>query len=451
MVNDGAEVRFAARLARGLAAGALIAGLTMAGGARAQSITDTTVVDPSQFFGYDIPNDYERGRNVSVLDRPHPDYDPLGIRFHSWTVLPRLQIGPGYVSNVFGSQNNVKGSLTAVEIPSVTSYLDTGTIYSRVDAGLRLRQYVSQSSADETGAFLSYNIRGTIDRDDSINAGLYLNRGYIEPDSSFYPANAESPIAYNNVTALIGGSHQSERWKFVGALNAFASRYESAETQTGGKISEGYLDQTTVRGTGRVEYGWTPETALYAQVSAADTSYRLGDVRGSPERDSHEFRILAGGTFDLSHLARGTIGVGYVDREYDSSFYGALSGVSADARIEYFPTQLTTVTGDAQRLVQDSASLDGSPGYFANVVSVRVDQEVLRNFIVSATVRGEYDDYKVISREDKIGEFGVGARYLLTREVGLQADFAYVKRDSSGTFNVSLDDARLTLAVILRK
>ena len=125
--------------------------------------------------------------------------------------------------------------------------------------------------------------------------------------------------------------------------------------------------------------------------------------------------------------------------------------MSADARIEYFPTQLTTVTGDLQRLVQDSASLDGSPGYFANIISVRVDHELLRNFIVSATARGEYDDYKVINREDKIGEFGVGGRYLFTREVGVQADFSYVKRDSSGAFNVSLDDARFLLTAILRK
>ena len=402
-------------------------------------------------IGYDLPNDYERGRNVSVLDRPHPEYDPLGVQFHSWTILPRLQLGPGYTSNVFGSQTNGKGSLTTVELPSVTAYTDTGTIYSRVDTGLRLRQYLSKSSADETDAFLSYNVRATIDRDNIINAGLFINRDYIEPDSSFYPANADSPIAFNNITGLISGSHQGERFKYVAALTAFDSRFESAQTQTGGKISEAYLDRANVRGTGRIEYGWTPDTALYAQVSAAQTSYRLGTVRGAPERDSREYRILAGGTFDLSHLARGTVGVGYVDREYDSSFYGSLSGVSADARIEYFPTQLTTVTGDLQRLVQDSASLDGSPGYFANIISVRVDHELLRNFIVSATARGEYDDYKVINREDKIGEFGVGGRYLFTREVGVQADFSYVKRDSSGAFNVSLDDARFLLTAILRK
>ncbi len=401
--------------------------------------------------GYDITNDYARGRNIAVLDRPHPGYDPIGILFHSWIVLPKLLIGPGYNSNVFGSQNNVKGSPLTVEEPSVTAYTDTGTIYSRVDTGLRLRQYLTQTSADETGAYLYYNTRITLSRDDTINAGVYLNRDYVEPDSSFYPTNAVTPIAYNNVTVLVSGSHQTERFKFAGAVNAFTSKFESAETEAGGKISEGYQDRSVVRGTGRVEYGLTPDTALYAQASVSNSSYRLASVRDAPQRDSHEFRVLTGGTFDLTHLARGTVGVGYVDREYDSSFYGSLSGVSADARIEYFPTELATVTADLQRLVQDSASVDGSPGYFANVVSIRLDYEILRNFIASATARGEYDDYKVTNREDKIGEFGLGARYLFTRELGLQANVSYVKRDSSGSFDVSLDDARFTLTAILRK
>jgi hypothetical protein len=153
--------------------------------------------------------------------------------------------------------------------------------------------------------------------------------------------------------------------------------------------------------------------------------------------------VLAGANFELAALVRGEIGVGYLTQEFDDSAFDDVSGFGARAQVEWFPTQLTTVTLTGSRTVEDAA-ISRSSSYLSNNVNLQVDHELLRNLILSGTAGYGKDDYRGIDRTDERYNAGVSATYIMNRAVGVTLAYNHMNQDSSGA-DSSLDVANYTV------
>jgi hypothetical protein len=206
-----------------------------------------------------------------------------------------------------------------------------------------------------------------------------------------------------------------------------------------------------LRTTARGEYAVSPDTSLFVQGGYTDTTYKYPLTTGIPNRDSNEFNVIGGASFDLSALIRGGIGVGYVNRRYDSPIYRDISGVSAEAKIEYFPTQLTTVGLNVRRTVQDSY-FGTSSGFFATAAALRVDHELLRNLLLNAQVGYEQDDFVNQNARSKIVRYSAGGRYLLNRNFGFGLLVGRDNRSARGTVGLqAFDETRALLSIVLQR
>ncbi|HUH83123.1 MAG TPA: outer membrane beta-barrel protein, partial [Stellaceae bacterium] len=129
--------------------------------------------------------------------------------------------------------------------------------------------------------------------------------------------------------------------------------------------------------------------------------------------------------------------VGYLDQLYDSTLLGSLSGVDFGANAVWNVTELTSVSFNVSRNVQDApTSVVGAasvPGYFHTVVGARVDHELLRNLLLNGQVTYANDDFQGENRTDSDYLATVGAKYLLNRNLYLGANYTFEHRDSSGT------------------
>jgi hypothetical protein len=179
---------------------------------------------------------------------------------------------------------------------------------------------------------------------------------------------------------------------------------------------------------------------VFIEVSGNDRHYRLSSspiVDGVPtfpdfvNRDSKGVTALVGANFELAALIRGEIGVGYIDQHYKDSAFQDYNGLGARAQVEWFPTQLTTVTITGSHSVED-AGLVGASSYLATNVGLEVDHELLRNLILTANGSYGDDDYRGIDRTDKRIGLGLSASYLMNRHVGLKLAYNHFKNDSSG-------------------
>ena len=129
--------------------------------------------------------------------------------------------------------------------------------------------------------------------------------------------------------------------------------------------------------------------------------------------------------------------IGYLEQDYQNSVYRPIRGIDGGAKLVWNFTGLDTLQLNALRSVNDtSQEVFGpgivSPGYLHSVVGLSLDHELLRNLLLNATADFINDNFKGINRNDKQYDIGVGAKFLVRRELYLGASYTYSHRDSSG-------------------
>lgn len=400
--------------------------LTVASAAAAQSLVPST--------DYEVPQFYGRGKNTSVLERERPEYQALGIRAGGFTVLPRLEAGMTHTNNVyFADSPPVVGGLPKVSDtyfilkPSVVAQSNWSRHALRLQGGLNAKRYTDYDSENTT----SWNVRadGKVDvhGESFINVGGDAQKVFEDRGSVNGSQNNLKPVPVEIQGLYARGIYGQDRVR--GTIDASYRNFDYKNVT--GNVDQNGRDYDSWQGGLRGDLALSPDTALFVKGSYGENTYKHSTTT-NPARDNTNTRILGGANFDLTSLARGELGVGYTKRDYDLAAFTDISGFALSSKVEYFPTQLLTVTGVAVRQIQDS-SFNNSGGYFQNLLSLGADYELRRNLIVSVGGSYENDKYKGIDRKDKVGNLALSGRYFVNNVVGLGVTLSSAKRTSSGT------------------
>lgn len=391
-----------------------------------------TAVQPSS-TEYDAQTSYYgRDRNVSVLERPRPDYEAIGIHEGGLTIYPALSTGVTYTDNVYETETNTVADEYFTIHPSITALSNWGRHGLRLYADATNEQYVSRTSENQTA--YSFRADGRIDvhGQSAINLGVSADHAFEARGNIYALQDTQHPVQYDTQNLYARGSYVQDRIRLTLDGEAENMNYYNAPLVGGGEVLENTRNEHIFSVMGRTDYALTPDTALFGSVTWGQSNYLVGsDIN---RRDSHSVQALGGVNFDLTSLARGEIGVGYFERDYSSNAYPGMSGFSTGIKIEYFPTTLVTVTLLVQRRPQDAAFVNSSGGFFQNSGSIGADYEFRRNWIWSASVGYETDDFQGVDRHDSVANVVVSSRYYLTRTVGVGADLSYADRESTGTY-----------------
>ena len=391
--------------------------------------SETTLITPT------VPEGYDRGRNVSVVDRARPDYDPLGVRLGGFVAYPAVTLGLGATSNVFLTDRDTKGDVYGTIAPSIRLTSDWSRHQLTLLGGGLFEHYFSQKLRDQNAWYTSALGRLDVNSDISVSADGGIKKTYESPFSGEVDSTQAVLSSYYQTSGSVKGVYVNGRGRFIATYNHDDLDFRRLRQTTGPTISQAYRDRNVDRISGQVEHALSPEISAYAQVEYSDTDYRHPLQDGSENKPSTAYRVLARINFDLTSLVRGSVGVGYTERDYKSSAFTDVTGLSIDGKVEYFPTELTTFTLELARSIEDS-SLSGSSAYLDNRISLRADHEVLKNLTVNATAEFSRQDYFGSRRKSDVYEVTVGADYLVSRTVGLGLTLAYrdreVKRTGSG-------------------
>ncbi len=408
----------------------------------------------------DARSNFQRDRNIAVRQRSHPGYEALGITLGAFQAWPKLSARVGTDDNIYGSATN-KQSDTVV---SLAPELNINSTWSRhsLDAYVRAtaNRYSDNDTEDNEDFGAGFNGKIDISRQSNLTGG-YAHSDLVEPRVSSNTARAsKDPIQYATDTAYVAAMKEFNRLKVSGRYDWQKYNYDDGRTAAGGVIQQDDRDRTVTKVTGRADYAVSPDTALFIQASADKRDYRLSKPAVTLARDSDGVEILVGANFELGATARGEIGAGYIKQSYDDASFKDIDGLGARAQVEWFPTQLTTVTVSAARSVEDAA-IPGSSGYLSTNYSAMVDHELMRNVILSGQVTYGKDDYRGtikptlitsrdLDREDKRLAAGVSATYLLNHHAGVTVGYTYTDQKSSGLdkafdFKVNKVGATLTL------
>ncbi len=396
----------------------------------------------------DIPFDLRDEERVTVLERPHPELEPLGIRAGAFLLYPELGVETGFTNNVFGASTDKKSD-TYIELqPGISARSGWSRHMANFYASGDFKRYTSNAIKNENGYDVGFESRADLPGKSNVYTSLKATRIYLTQYSGDFPQNAAGSVPLDRITATVRGTYDRSRIRLIGSVDANKLNFGDTRSLSGGILDQDYLDHTTTRVSGRAEYRVAPGTVAFGQATLAFHKY--GNASAFLNRSGNEARVLGGAAFNITALIRSRIGVGYLTRRYDDPSVRPLKGIAFDAQISYLITPLTTISLGGQREVRD-ANIANSAGFKATVIQARVDHELLRNFQLYARADGEKDTFANIDRRDTLYRFGVGATYKPFRNIVVQPTADFVKRTSKGINSAqSFNEFRVAINALFR-
>jgi hypothetical protein len=425
--------------------GALLAVTSLAAGpAYAQAV--------GSFLEGAIPPTADRGRNVSVIDRERPEYEAQGIGLGGFVLYPEVEAGVGYSDNVFNTETNRQDDFYLALDPQFRLESRWSNHELRVAGGAELRRFADQSLRNQSGLFTRIDGRFDISRDTNVIGFAQARRAYQAQFSSSVPDNAIQPAEFVQASAGLRGQHRANRWRAIVAADINDFDFRDVALTNSARLDQDFRDRTVLRGAGRLEYGVTPDASVFGEVDLSSIDHRQDRIGSQPNRDGDEVRALLGISFDLSALVRAQIGGGYIRRGFEArDVYPRISDFAYDLRLEYFLSELTTISVAAVRSIEESV-ITTSSGYVANTFELRADHELLRNLILSAAGAYQYNRFKGLDRSDEVVSLRGEGTYLLSSTVGVRAGVRYLDRDSSGPIRgQTFDEVQAIASLILRR
>jgi hypothetical protein len=361
--------------------------------------------------------DVVRQQPVAVRDRSRPEYDAPGGRLGGFNLSASLDFDVTSTDNLFAAPEGFELDDIIYELTPTARLESDWSRHALAVEG----SYTSQTHEDFSNEDAdSYYLRGSgrVDLGDSSSVHAAARAAHqvtprTDPDSPLIG----SPVEYDRLDASIGAQHQFAR-VLVRADAAFSGYdYEGAQDFRDN-------EETAVRG--RVEVDVSPRIDLLLQAVVDEREYE-----NTPNLDSEGRTFLVGAKID-GDLMSGEVSAGQFERDYADPSVGTFDGLAVSAALDWYITQLTTITLTGRQDADDQISANVGQPYVTTEFGARVDHELLRNLIVTASAAAGERDYESIDRNDDYAEVQLGVDFLLNPHAVVRFRYEHDESESSG-------------------
>jgi hypothetical protein len=410
---------------------------------------------------------------TTVLNRPRPDYDPLGIRAGSFLIYPSIGVSGTYDSNIFATPSGTQSDFYVTEQPVVMVNSDWNRHSLGMSATGQFKQYASHNSENVNNG--TYDARGRYD----ISNGEYVSvdGGYAlqheDRAAPTAPGNAKNPVEYHVTGGYLAYVRELRRIGFRVDSTITSYSYNNQADPTGVLIRENDRDRIEYVVAPRLSYEYIPDYQAFVRALGNLRRYNRFDeqtclsLQGTPtqpavvcnpanpnrsaRRNSQGYEIDAGTAIKITSILTAEIYVGWLHQEYQSALFENVNGPSFGGNLLWNVTPLTSLKGSFSQSVAETTLPGVSSSYETNLL-LTVEHELLRNLLLSGSVGFVRDDYSgdLFSSQGRVDNTygaGVGARYLMNRNVRFTADLSFSKRSSNAGANY--DRAIGTLGAVL--
>jgi len=406
--------------------------------------TSALALIPSLSRSQDLSN-FARDRTIAVMDRVPQGYAPLGFRAGLFTLSPTLDFGLTANDNVFYTRTDKVSDFILDVSPAISARSDWERNALGVALSADYSNYASRTSENVLQWTSSVDGRYDIHGNSNLFGGASFSQDYEPRSDPSAPENAATPVKYDATTATLGTVLEGNRLKLKVSLNYLNYNYFDVLSTTGQMIDQTDRDFAETSLAGRGDYAISPDASVFLAYDTNERTYKT-DTR----RDSHGYDAGVGASFDLTNLITGDIQVGYLEQTYRDTTFKPTGSTAFHVRVQYFPTQLMTISLVANRTIEETPAQLAS-GYLSTAGTLSVDHELLRNLVLSAGVNYEDDTYNGIDRQDRISGLTLGARYLMSRNVIVKLGYTYSENQSRGTAAInSYKDNAVRLSLGLR-
>jgi hypothetical protein len=394
----------------------------------------------------------------SVVNRPRPEYDPIGFSpgmlvnggheprgqgvasvLDSFNLFPSMAVESYYTDNVF--QTSVRrADLTTLFQPG----LELRSDWDNHEFKLGMSGTATREIANPTANSTDYEIHAStrLDIDDGQFSDLALSHSQNHEVNSILVNTVAAgtfnqgtkPIIYEDDNAKLDWTYQPSDILLRGDATARHLYFNNrAEPPTDQLLIESNQNRWEYDGHFRVGYEAFESTILFVEPGVSVRRYDSSptdfpQLAGTIEdRNSNGGQVLAGLTYNASSVAFLDFGIGYIEREFTNPSLPRVSGPAVRGALTWNPTELITVGASLNRDIVESTTL-GVAGFFRTAAHLSVDYEYDYNVILGSAL-----DY---AREDAVATPGfeqrikdlhaiVSATYLINEYAKAQAGYRY--------------------------
>jgi hypothetical protein len=390
---------------------------------------------PPQF----LPPGLETPLGVPILERPHPAYDPIGIRLGEFLALPRIGVSEAFDDNIYAFRQKTSDFITRI-----TPGIDVDSTWSRHALGMSatgaITRYASHGTEDYDAMRLGGYGRVDVYRDAAI--ALYgFHRRDADPRSDPESlVNRQSRAIFDEDRARLLYVQRLMRFDLTTSFTFDRFDYVQVQNQ-----DQNRSDYTAAE---RIAYYFSPRVNGFFETSYDITSY----AQNGPARDYDTWTNLVGSAFDIDSVFIGELGVGILHQTSRNSAIPDFDGLAARGRVIWNVTLLTSLIAAVER-AQEATRIQGAFSRLRTYGLLEAQHELRRNIILRANYSYEQNDYQGIVLKQSTHTMLLEARYLLNRNFSLGA--AYVFRDrvatgatsnlfNFGSFNENIISANVT-------
>lgn len=380
-------------------------------------------------------------RRPRALYRFEP-YQPTGVRAGSFIVLPEVEVGTGFYSNVFDT-TRARSDITFDVRPSVRMVSN----WRRHAAEFRASGILTSFRRYDTENVRAYTLegRGRLDVTRRTNVEGLVSRDVGQEGRSSIDsvAGALEPTTVTTDRAAVTLNHRFNRLRLQLRGTVSDVSYGSVRTSTG-TVSNSDRNVTISTGAARASWEFSPVLFAFIEAGVDDRSYKVASFTDGINRSSRGDRYRAGISFgNTDEILRGEVSLGYGRQTPDDSRLGELDGLLVDANLAWRITRQTALLLSASTDFTDT-TVAGSPGALSRTISLGVQHKLRRNLVASASIARSIQKYEGIALTEGDWTISAGLDYDISRNVALFGRYRHVAFESDDVSrNYNSDEIRV--------
>lgn len=364
-----------------------------------------------------------------------------GGRFHPFLLVQEI-----YSDNVFANNSNTVDDFITTVVPGIwlafpanrekLLSIDTTTTSP---GGLKLNRIKPEATRKYQTYFLyspEFVNYSDLSKHDHVNhkaEALFqynFNSGLSFDLIDLFHDKAE--IAGNNVYDTIY-RHQDNLIDFITTYDAPSGKFKLQLNYSNYNLDYdetivSYRDRTDNTFGISVFYKFWPKTSFLIEYDRCDIEFD-----SSTTSDNIENRYYAGVTWDITAKTRGTLKIGYIDKDFDSDAVEDQGDYSVELQTQHNLTPKRALQMNAYRKFHES-DLATASSFLSTGIDIGLLQRFTEKWSGNLNVSYEQNEYNGVNRTDDLFGIGPAVRFEAKKWLFFDLGYAYHNNSSNITF-----------------
>lgn len=352
---------------------------------------------------------------------------------------PNLRISTEYDDNLYTENSRTRktdsGFITRIN-PSFNLKKSQGRDFIRLNGNVDQFLYSNNSHNNHLNARAGLSARHSVSQNVRWDGVLdYIRTHSRRGDNEADPmAMAKKSLPLNRYQARTGLTYTQGAMTLAPRLGVLRHDYENVARLNGGLIRQDLRDRVEYTVGGRATYRVDRTTRTYIDGAFVPRKYDESSV----ERNSKGGKVVVGLRKNITDDVLVDVALGYMGRNYDNDAFKDINTLAADATLRWDIQDNTRLSFNLSRHIGETTAHD-TGGILTTHARVNLQQTFTDELSGTLGVHYAYNDYVggkgadngSSDRLDKVLTIDVGARYLLTDALTLEANYKYVTRHSN--------------------